>query len=202
METLRSGDHRLRRVARIGVQLMMAGIIPLPASTGYATPSTISHNKPASITAPSGSSKAIGKRRASGMAEDKFDKLGPLLNAIGGEAAVIVGGDPDGLYIYAEPADGTVYAAVFKDEGVVRYFDPTDELAELIGHAWEMEGAKAKRWVVMEYSVTGRKFDVELTYPEDINPDDHASDRRRAALKRHYGDRRVVYPPMPDHMRK
>lgn len=133
------------------------------------------------------------------MAEDKFEKLGPILNAIGTEGAAIVGGNPDGLYIYGEPDGGAVMASVFRDEGnAVRYFDPTHELADLICDAWEAESPnKRKRWAVIEYEVRGTKFDVQFTYPEELDPEDNVTDRRRAALKRRYGDKPVIYPPMP-----
>jgi hypothetical protein len=133
------------------------------------------------------------------MAEDKFDRLGPILSEIGGEGAAIVGGHPDGMYIYAESDGGSVYAAVFKEDGsVVRYFDATHELFELIRKAWEAESAdETKRWVVMEFEVKGTKFDAQFKYPEELDPKDYSTDRRRAALKKRYGDKPVIYPPPP-----
>ena len=141
--------------------------------------------------------------KANEMSEAKLDGLGPIMNEIGAEGALIVGGDPDGLYIYAEPNGGAVYAAVFKEDGAaVHYFDPTDELVDLIDQAWKLENASEKmRWSVMEYEVRGTKFDVKLAYPEEVNPAEHSSDRRRVALKKRYGDKPVVYPPMPDLMK-
>lgn len=136
------------------------------------------------------------------MAEDKLDKLGPLLNEVGAEGAAIVGGNPDGLYIYAEPDEGAVFAAVFKDDGdAVRYYDPTHELSNLIIEAWELENSdESKRWAVMEYEISGKTFDVQFTYAEELDPNDYSSDRREAALKKRYGDKPVIYPPMPDDM--
>ena len=136
--------------------------------------------------------------------EDRLDKIGPIMSATGEEGAAIVGGDPDGLYIYAEPDGGAVYAAVFKDEGeAVRYFDPTDNLFDLIRDAWEAENSdEAKRWAVMEYEVQGTKFDVQFRYPEELDPNDYSSDRREAALKKRYGDKPVIYPPMPEHFQE
>lgn len=40
------------------------------------------------------------------MAREIFGKLGPIYAAIGEEAAAIVGGDPDGAYLYTEAGDG------------------------------------------------------------------------------------------------
>lgn len=136
------------------------------------------------------------------MEDDKLDKLGPILSDIGREGAGIVGGDPHGLYIYAEPNGGAVFAAVFKDEGhAVRYYSPTHELFELVRDAWEAENAdESMRWAVMEYEASGTKFDVQFTYAEELDPDDYSTDRRRAALKKRYGDKPVIYPPMPEDM--
>jgi hypothetical protein len=134
------------------------------------------------------------------MVDDRFDKIGPMLGTVGAEATAIVGGDPDGLYIYAEVEDGSVYAAVFMDEGeAVRYYDPTHELFDQIGKVWDAgDPDEAKRWVVMEYEVRGGKFDTQFKYRGELDPDDYVVDRRRAALKARYGDKPVIYPPRPE----
>lgn len=135
------------------------------------------------------------------MVDDRFEKIGPMLGAVGAEAAMIVGGDPEGLYIYAEDEDGSVFASVFMDEGkAVRYYDPTHELFGLIGKVWDAgDPDEAKRWVVMEYEVRDGKFDTQFKYREELDPDDYVVDRRRAALKARYGDKPVIYPPIPGH---
>ncbi|WP_324750906.1 hypothetical protein SH591_05755 [Sphingomonas sp. LY54] len=129
------------------------------------------------------------------VTEDKLDRLGPIMSDIGGVAAEIVGGDPDGLYIYAEPARGVVHAEVYKeDPNGVRVFAPTDELADLIGEAWELESPdETKRWVAIEYEVRGTKFDVRFIYPEELDPKHDASDRRNAAVRRRFGNKPVIY---------
>ncbi|HVI97604.1 MAG TPA: hypothetical protein VM657_00905 [Sphingomonas sp.] len=134
------------------------------------------------------------------MADDKYDILGPLYSEIGGELARIVGGDPDGVYLYAEAGQGWVGASVFKDEGtVVRYFNAGLDLCDLIMDAWEAQ-EPGKRWAVMEYTITGTSFDVKFKYPEEIDPAQTEVERRPAALKARYGDKPVVYPPEPPGM--
>lgn len=135
------------------------------------------------------------------MAQDKLGKVEPILDALRAEGAAIAGGDPNGLYIYAELDDGVVYAGVFKDDAkAVRYFDPTHELADLLRDAWEAGNPdKSKRWVTMEYGVRGTKFDVQFRYGEEFDADEDVSDRREAALRKRYGDKPVIYPPMPKH---
>ena len=93
---------------------------------------------------------------------------------------------------------------MFKDDGKsVRYSDPTDALEELIYEAWALESANGSmRWTVMEYEVRGTKFDVKLIYPEELNPEEDSTDRRRSGPKRRYGDKPVIYPPIPDHFQE
>lgn len=131
------------------------------------------------------------------MTMDKYDALGPLLADVGGEIADIVGGDPQGAYLYAEAGEGWVGAGVFKDEGEsVRYFDPSSELIELLLKAWNAEEAD-KRWAVMEYEIKGTKFDANFQFPDEIDPKESEIQRRPRALKRRYGDKPIIYPPSP-----
>src|SRR3546814_5920903 len=83
---------------------------------------------------------------------------------------------------------GWVGPSVFKDEGaVVRYFDDSMHLCDLIMEAWEIE-EPGKRWAVMEYTVTGTSFDVKFKYPEEIDPAETEVERRPAALTAQSGD--------------
>jgi hypothetical protein len=80
----------------------------------------------------------------------------------------------------------------------VRYYDPSDELYDLAMAAWEAE-PRDKRWLIMEYDVHGLQFNVHFTYPEEVDPKGFSSDRRQAALDRRYGDKPVIYPPIPEY---
>ena len=139
------------------------------------------------------------------MSSDKFDKLGPLFSKIGEEAAIIVGGNPDGLYLYVEVGDGWVGPSVYRDEGnAVRYFDATLELCDLIENAWKAEDPDniGKRWSVMEYEVHGTKFDVHFKFPDEVDVEKYDGKRRDRALQQRFGDKPVIYPPLPDKFRK
>lgn len=57
------------------------------------------------------------KRRAKPVENDKLDVLGPLMSEIGQELADIVGGDPNGVFLYVEIGEGWVRPSIFKDEG-------------------------------------------------------------------------------------
>jgi hypothetical protein len=132
------------------------------------------------------------------VTNDKYYVLGPILADVGGELAEIVGGGPDGIYLYVEAGEGWIGPSVFKDEGsVVRYYDGTPELSELLLKAWNAEEPD-KRWAVMEYAISGTKFDVQFQFPDEIDPNESEVERRPRALERRFGDKPVIYPAWPD----
>jgi hypothetical protein len=128
------------------------------------------------------------------MAEDIFEKLGPVLSTIGEQAAADLGGNPDGIYIYAEAAEGWYSSYVFRPEGdVLRFYSSSQELGHLIWDLWNM-GEADRRWSVMEYEIRGDRFDVQFHYPEEIDVDDFDLDRRENILKKRFGDIPVIFP--------
>lgn len=134
------------------------------------------------------------------MSKDKFDRIGPLLSAIGEEAAAIVGGDPNGLYLYVEIGDRWIGPSLFMDEGAeIQYFDPSRELIDAIWAAWRAEDPD-KRWAVMEYEITGTQFDARFRFPDEVDVESHDVDRREIALRHRYGDKPIVYPPIPERL--
>lgn len=136
------------------------------------------------------------------MAKDKFDILGPILNDIGRELAAIVGGDPNGVFLYAEIGDRWDSPSVFKNEGdVVRYYRASKLLSDLLWEAWYAESSseeKIMRWSVLEYDVKDGKFNAFYRYPDEVDVEVVDEERREAALKARYGDKPVIYPPIPD----
>jgi hypothetical protein len=134
------------------------------------------------------------------VVKDKLDMLGPLMNEIGHELAGIVGGDPNGVFLYVEIGEGWISPSVFKDEmDVIRYYDSdSEQLSDLLWEAWYLESDKPNmRWSVLEYDISGRKFKVSMKYPEEVNVEIVDDARRGAALRARYGDKPVVYPPLP-----
>ena len=129
---------------------------------------------------------------------NKYEVLGPAYADIGGELAEIVGGSPDGVYLYAEAGDRWYSYAVFKDEGdKLRYYDPTRELGDLIQAAWLSEEPD-KRWAVMEYEIKGTKFYAQFKFPDEIDVENRDIDHREFALRNRYGEKPVIYPPLPE----
>ena len=134
------------------------------------------------------------------MNKDKFETLGPLYAELGGELAKIVGGNPDGTFVYAEAGEGWLGASVFKDDGdLVRYFDPSARICQLLRRAREFENPEPKmRWSVMKYGINGTTFVTNFAYPDEVEVESFDLDRREAALKEHFGNKPVIYPPPPN----
>lgn len=135
------------------------------------------------------------------MSDAKRKKIGDLYKAIGEEIAVIVG-DPDKTFLYVEAGEGWIGPSLFKDEGKqVQYYDANRKLNDLLLDVWEVEDPD-KRWISMEYSVTGTKFQVTFKFADDFPPgglDEIGSDDlRERILNARYGDKPRIYPPPED----
>jgi hypothetical protein len=129
---------------------------------------------------------------------NKFELLGPAMSRIGEEAMHIVGGKPDGVFLYVEIGDRWVDPSLFKDEGdSVRYHDiGPSNLWRLLIDAWCIEPVD-KRWTAMEYTIDGGKFDAKFSF-DDVEKESvsNGSDaRRQRVLRARYGDKPIVYPP-------
>ena len=134
------------------------------------------------------------KRKAKPVAKDKLDILGPLLNHIGVELVDIVGGDPNGIFLYVEIGEGWISPNVFKNEGYqIRYVDDNETLSDLLWDAWyaESEEGGIKRWSIMEYEIKDGKFDVSFKYPDEVNVETISIERRQAALRARFVDKPV-----------
>ena len=131
---------------------------------------------------------------------DKLDALGSLMNEIGLELAALVGGDPNGVFLYVEIGEGWVSPSVFRDEGeVIRYYNPREtNLSDMLWEAWYLEpDGPNMRWSVLEYAIQDKKFHVSMKYPEEVNVEVVDDERREAALRARFGDKPVIYPPPP-----
>ena len=134
---------------------------------------------------------------AASVPEDNYDVIGPILSQIGKALADLVGGEPGGTLLYAEGGEGWMASGVFKEQDAsVRYFTPSRAVADLLLDLWNAE-EPGKRWAVMEYVMEGSKFDAEFLFPDQIDAKESEYERRPRALKRRFGDKPVIYPPMP-----
>lgn len=119
---------------------------------------------------------------------------GPILARIGEILYDLVGGEPDGLFIYAEVKRGWIFPSAFKDYGDrVKYLVHGHELTDKIYEAWLSEEPD-KRWRTMKYSVVDGRFLAEFQYPGEIDEAETPEDRRERVLQERYGNKLVVYP--------
>lgn len=124
-----------------------------------------------------------------------------LLNEIGQLLADATGHPLAGVLLYAQVEDNMVGPATFIERGNhVEYSRTGDSLTYPLLDLWEEE-EPGKRWAEMEYLLRNGKFTVTFAYPDEINSDEdfdvHFA-RRDRIVKRHFGDKPIIYPPMPD----
>jgi hypothetical protein len=121
-----------------------------------------------------------------------------LLNEIG----QLLGEDDeyplDGTLLYAEVDSNFVAPSIFKDLGDhILYRDPDlDVLGDALLNLWNAQD-RGKRWEAIEYVVRGGKFTATFTYPDEIDHHEDSLDRRDRIVERHFGKKRIVYPPPP-----
>ena len=124
-----------------------------------------------------------------------------LLNEIGQLLADATGHPLAGVLLYAQLATNMVGTDIFIERGNhVEYSWTRDGLTYPLLDLWEEE-EPGKRWAEMEYLLRNGKFTVTFTYPDEVDPDEdfdvHFA-RRDRIVKRHFGDKPIVYPPMPN----
>lgn len=126
-------------------------------------------------------------------------EIGDLLNAVGQEAANIIGKAPNDVFVYIEAGDNWQGGAVFEDQGNrVIYHDPSRPMIKLIERLWDAADAD-KKWSMIHYDINDDKFSVEYFYQNDLEHDVISYDYRQDALVARYGEKPVIYPP-PDDM--
>lgn len=133
---------------------------------------------------------------------DKRDKLGPLLTEIGQELAVMLDRYPEGALLFVEAGDGWVGGAVFiEEERAVRWMKPSHEIFELVRKLWAADNAErsaSEGWIFMEYDVRDGRFHGSFTYRDQVAPGSDSDDWEDAAVAKRFGDKPVIYPPMPE----
>src|SRR6187551_135923 len=131
------------------------------------------------------------------------DETGRLLNEIGQLLAEDTAYPLDGTLLYAELDKAFVAPSIFKDRGDhVLYRSPDlDRLGDVLLDLWEAQDSE-RRWAEIEYLVRGDKFKAIFAYPDEIDPDEEPRDRRRRIVEKHFGKKRIDYPPKPSNTRQ
>lgn len=105
----------------------------------------------------------------------------------------------DGTLLYAEVGDGFVSPSIFKDRNDhILYRSPDlDRLGDALLDLWKTQDSD-RRWAEIEYVVRGDRFRASFIYPDEIDPEEQPRDRRRRIVEKHFGKKKIVYPPKPD----
>ncbi len=129
------------------------------------------------------------------MAETESERL---LEEIGGLLM------EDGEYpseptlLYAQLNHNMIGESIFKELGNQLLFRwPTNErLPSALLELWEAQDGQ-EQWSELEYMLRDGQFAVAYVYPDDIDPQEDVIERRKRALRRHFGEKPIVYPPLP-----
>lgn len=129
------------------------------------------------------------------MANDETDRL---LGEIGQILSEDTAYPLDGTLLYARVDSNFVAPSIFKNRGnnIVYRRPDLDRWGGVLLDLWEAEEPK-NRWEEIEYLVQDDKFEVTYTYADEIDPDEDTFERRDRVVKRHFGDKPIVYPPLP-----
>ncbi len=133
--------------------------------------------------------------RREAVADDETDRL---LNEIGQMLAQDREYPLDGTLLYAELDRNMIGPSIFKELGnQILYRRPDlDRLGDALLDLWEAQDTD-DRWAEIEYLVRDGKFDVTYTYPDEIDPEEDSMERRDRVVRRHFGNKPIVYPPWP-----
>lgn len=129
------------------------------------------------------------------MANDETDRL---LGEIGQLLAEDTAYPLDGTLLYARVRPTMVAPSIFKNQGnnIVYRRPDLDRLSDALLDLWDAEEPE-NRWAEIEYLITGDTFEVAYTYADEIDPDEDTFERRDRIVKRHFGDKPIVYPTFP-----
>ena len=100
--------------------------------------------------------------------------------------------------LYAQLDRNMVSESIFKELGnQILYRRPVIEgLPYALLDLWEAQGG-GDRWSEMEYVLRDGKFEVAYIYPDEIDAEEDVVERRARAVRRHFGEKPIVYPPWP-----
>jgi hypothetical protein len=99
--------------------------------------------------------------------------------------------------LYAELDFNMIGESIFKE--IDNYFlfrwPVNERLSYALLELWEAQGGNY-RWSELEYVVRDGRFEVTYFYPDEIDPEEDVIERRERALRRHFGEKPIVYPPL------
>ena len=104
----------------------------------------------------------------------------------------------DGTLLYAIVDRTMVGPSIFKDRGshILYRWPDLNRLSRALLDLWNVERPD-KPWAEIEYVIRNGRFDVSFTYPEELDPNEDPGDRRDRIVKKHFGEKPIIYPPWP-----
>ena len=105
----------------------------------------------------------------------------------------------DGTLLHAELDNSFVAPSIFKDLGdhVLYRWPDLRDLGDALLELWEAQEGTS-RWVEIEYLIRDGKFEVTYVYPDEIGPEEDSILHRDQVVKKYFGEKPIVYPPMPE----
>lgn len=124
------------------------------------------------------------------------DESNALLNEIGHLLAQDRDYPGVDTLLYAEVGHDYIGESIFKILGnQFLYRRPLNRrLPYALLELWEAQEGD-DRWSELEYVLRDGRFDVNYFYPDEIDPEEDLADRRARSVRRHFGDKPIVYPP-------
>jgi hypothetical protein len=100
--------------------------------------------------------------------------------------------------LYAQLDYNMIGESIFKELGnQFLYRWPLNErLPYALLELWEAQDGR-DRWSELEYVLRDGNFEIAYFYPDEIDPQEDVIERCQRALRRHFGEKPIVYPP-PD----
>ncbi|MBP1202854.1 hypothetical protein JOD97_000868 [Duganella sp. 1411] len=102
------------------------------------------------------------------------------------------------LLFAADIKEGVVSSALVYEKGkekTATFKFSTSSLIDLAYELWEKwkEDPKNSEWIGMELTVSNGKFEINFTYPDQIDSDEDFDDRRQEIFDRHFIDKKIDY---------
>jgi hypothetical protein len=100
--------------------------------------------------------------------------------------------------LYAQLDHNVVGESIFKELGnqILFRWPMNQRLLYALLELWEAQDGK-EWWTELEYVLRAGTFEVAYFYPDEIDPNEDVVERREAAVRRHFGEKPIVYPPLP-----
>lgn len=128
------------------------------------------------------------------MANDDAEKL---LNEIGQLLTEDCEYPFEPTLLYAQLDRNVVGESIFKELGnqILFRWPVIEGLPYALLDLWEAQDGD-DRWAEMEYLLRDGKFEVAYIYPDEIDAEEDVVERRARAVRRHFGEKPIVYPPL------